>query len=143
MKVKDVEHDPEPHLPGPRLAYAVDDKGHYQIVESVGNSIGTLTVKMMWEHNNKQVEDAANRVRSGQESPLAFFMAYKIMNCGLLAPYVGIAGWRIKRHLRPSIFKKLKLPVLQRYADFFGVTLEEFVNPQMDRKDLILGKKER
>ncbi len=143
MKINDVEQDPETHLPGPRLTFAMDDTGHYQIVESVGNHLGTLTVKMMWEHINEQVEAAAGKVRSGQESPLAFFMACKIMDCGLIAQYVGMASWRIKRHLRPSVFKKLKTPVLQRYADFFGVTLAEFVNPQLDGIDLILGKKER
>jgi len=143
MKINDVEQDPETHLPGPRLTFAVDDTGHYQIVESVGNNLGTLSVKMMQNYVNEQVEAAAQKVQSGQESPLAFFMARKIMDCGLIAQYVGIASWRIKRHLRPSVFKKLKTPVLQRYADFFGVTIAEFVNPRLDRIDPILGKKER
>jgi hypothetical protein len=98
---------------------------------------------MMQNYVNEQVEAAAGKVRSGQESPLAFFMARKIMDCGLLAPYVGMASWRIKRHLRPSVFKKLKTPVLQRYADFFGVTIAEFVKPRLDRIAPILGKKER
>jgi hypothetical protein len=143
MKVKDVPQDPETHLPRARLTFAVDDEGHYQHVESVGNEIGTLTVKMLWEHYNEQVEAAAARVRSGQESPLAFFMAHKLMDPGLMAKYSGIARWRIKRHLRPSVFKKLKNPVLQGYADFFGVTLEEFISPPLDSKDFTLGKKER
>lgn len=143
MKVEDVEQDPETHLPGPRLTFAVDDTGHYQIVESVGNNLGTLSVKMMQNYVNEQVQTAADRVRAGQESPLAFFMARSIMDCGLVAQYVGMASWRIKRHLRPPIFKKLKSPILKRYADFFGVTLDELVNPRLDRIDPILGKKER
>lgn len=142
MKLKDVEQDPETHLPGPRLTYAVDDEGKYKTVESVGNSLGTLSVKMMQHHINDEVEAAAERVRSGKESPLAFFMALHIMDCGLLSQYVGIAGWRIKRHLKPSVFGKLKPDVLQRYADFFGVTLEEFIHPRLDRKYFLLGKKD-
>ncbi|HOQ41064.1 MAG: hypothetical protein BWX99_01905 [Deltaproteobacteria bacterium ADurb.Bin151] len=142
MKLKDVEQDPETHLPGPRLTYAVDDEGKYKTVESVGNSLGTLSVKMMQHHINDEVEVAAERVRLGKESPLAFFMALHIMDCGLLSQYVGIAGWRIKRHLKPSVFGKLKPDVLQRYADFFGVTLEEFIHPRLNRKYFLLGKKD-
>ena len=141
MKLKDVEQDPETHLPGPRLTYAVDDEGKYKTVASVGNSLGTLSVKMMQHHINDEVEVAAERVRLGKESPLAFFMALHIMDCGLLSQYVGIAGWRIKRHLKPSVFGKLKPDVLQRYADFFGVTLEEFIHPRLDRKYFLRGKK--
>lgn len=142
MKLKDVEQDPETHLPGPRLTYAVDDEGKYKTVESVGNSLGTLSVKMMQHHINDEVEVAAERVRLGKESPLAFFMALHIMDCGLLSQYVRIAGWRIKRHLKPSVFGKLKPDVLQRYADFFGVTLEEFIHPRLNRKYFLLGKKD-
>jgi hypothetical protein len=41
------------------------------------------------------------------------------MTVGLLAKYVRINRWRVKRHLKPRVFKKLKPSVLQRYADVF------------------------
>jgi len=34
--------------------------------------------------------------------------------------------WRVKRHLKPSVFKRLKPEIMPRYADLFGLTLAEF-----------------
>jgi hypothetical protein len=43
----------------------------------------------------------------------------------ILAKTAGIARFRVKRHFRPEIFAKLKLPVLDRYAKSLAVTMEE------------------
>ena len=142
MKVRDVPQDPGSHLPKGFMLYAVDDEGHYQSVLSVGNDLGTLSTKMLWEYLNEQVDAAAERVRSGQESPLAFYMARKIVDCGLLSKYVGMARWRIKRHLRPAVFKGLKPSILRRYADFFGVSVEEFASPSLENREILLHRKE-
>jgi hypothetical protein len=43
----------------------------------------------------------------------------------MLAKAAGIAVFRVKRHLRPEIFAKLKPSVLNRYTKALRVTLEE------------------
>jgi hypothetical protein len=48
------------------------------------------------------------------------------MTVGLAASYVRLPRWRVKRHLKPSVFNRLKPEIMQRYADLFGLTLAEF-----------------
>ena len=41
------------------------------------------------------------------------------------ASYVGFWQWRVKRHLKPKVFKKLSEKTLQKYADVFEISLNE------------------
>jgi len=50
------------------------------------------------------------------------------MNVALLAEYVEISKWRVKRHLKPRGFKKLKQDQLAAYAKVLGVSAEELLN---------------
>ena len=60
-------------------------------------------------------------------------MAKRLMTVGLLASYVRLPRWRVKRHLKPSVFSRLKPEILQRYADIFGLTPAEIRNiPEAD-----------
>jgi hypothetical protein len=142
MKVRDVPQDPGSSLPHGITMYAVDDQGRYQGVFSVGNEAADFCLQMTWEYIDEQIAVTAERVRAGTVSPLAFFMQRKFVDHKLLAKYVGMARWRIKRHLKPSVFRKLKPPILRTYADFFGVTVEEFISPSLDTHSLLLDKKE-
>jgi hypothetical protein len=137
MKVRDVPQDPGSHYPSGFTMYAVDDDGRYQSVESKGNDIGTLANRMVWERYDEDVAAAAAKVRSGELSPLAFFIALKIMDSKLLAKYVGMARWRVSRHLKPAVFAKLKPAILQKYADFFGVAVEDLVSPSLEQRELL------
>ena len=47
------------------------------------------------------------------------------MDVGILASYVGLWQWRVKRHFKPSIFKKLKNYTLQKYAEVFEISVDE------------------
>jgi len=55
-------------------------------------------------------------------------MMKKLMDVPLLAQYVGKWQWQVKRHLKPSVFRKLNDPMLQKYADVFGITVQELIN---------------
>ena len=47
------------------------------------------------------------------------------MDVSVLASYVEIWQWRVKRHFKPSVFKKLNSKVLQKYADVFEISIDE------------------
>jgi len=47
------------------------------------------------------------------------------MDIPVLAGYVGLWQWRVKRHFKPAVFKKLKEKTLQKYADVFEISLSE------------------
>jgi len=64
-------------------------------------------------------------VLAGLKSPLYYHMAQRQMNPAILAKTAGIAKFRVKRHLRPEIFSKLKPSIIDRYANALVVTREE------------------
>jgi hypothetical protein len=64
-------------------------------------------------------------VVANQASPLAYHMARNQMDVALLAQYMGLMRWRVKRHLKPRIFNKLPLNLLDRYASLLKVTVAQ------------------
>jgi len=140
MNVRDVPQDPQSYVPKGYIRYAVDDAGRYQTVHSIGSKEQTLANNLFWEHVEKKIASTAEEVRVGKASPLAFFMALKMIERGLLARYVGFSAWRVGRHLKPRVFKRLDPSILKRYADFFGVPMDEFLTPPLERREILLGK---
>lgn len=107
------------------VTYAVDDKGHYVMVPSVGWEPKNISNYQAWEVIAGQIERARQGVIDHEVSPLAFHMARNLMDIPLLAKYMGIMRWRVKRHLQPRIFKKMNKNLLRRYASLLKVTMEQ------------------
>lgn len=133
MKVRDVPQDPQTYVPGGYVRYAVDEEGRYQKIHSTGSDEQTLANTLFWEYVDRQIALAAQRVKEGVVSPLAYYMALGMLECGPLAGYVGLTTWSVRRHLKPKVFQRLRPSLLQRYADFFEVSLEELRHPALDR----------
>jgi hypothetical protein len=51
-----------------------------------------------------------------------------IMDVKLLASYIGLPRWKVRRHLSPSGFAKLEETVLRRYAEIFRIPVEGLTN---------------
>jgi len=66
-------------------------------------------------------------IKAGKLSPLAFQMTKNQMSPGLLSQYVAFSRWRVKRHLKPKPFKRLKPAILKQYADVFEITVEQLL----------------
>ncbi len=116
------------------VTYAVDDNGNYVMVPSAGWEPKNISNYQAWEVIAEQIETARCQVLSNEVSPLAFHMARNQMDVALLAQYMGIMRWRVKRHLKPQIFKKLNVNLLNRYASLLKVTVEQL-------QDILLVKK--
>jgi hypothetical protein len=106
------------------ICNAVDDDGNYVMTGSAGWEPKNIANDQAWEIIRDQITETVRKVRSGKLSPLAFFMVSNQMSPALLARYVGFNRWRVHRHLKPSVFKKLKPEILRRYADLFDVPVE-------------------
>ncbi|MBU0729370.1 MAG: hypothetical protein KKE17_11730 [Proteobacteria bacterium] len=124
------------------VCYAVDENGRYVLVPSAGWEPKNVTNAQAWEIIADQLRDVISRVRGGELSPLAYHMTKNLMDMGLLANYVGMFKWRVKRHMRPSIFRKLKPPMLARYAAVFEITVEELIDVS-NMSDEYLGRKKK
>jgi hypothetical protein len=107
------------------VAYAVDEQGRYVLVPSAGWEPKNISNYQAWEAIAEQIEAARRQVVARQVSPLAYHMARNQMDAALLGQYMGIMGWRVKRHLKPRIFNKLPRNLLDRYASLLKVTVAQ------------------
>lgn len=107
------------------LCYAVDENGEYTTQNSTGWEPKTVALNNAIEEINQRIADAKTRVLAGKTSPIEYYMELHKMDVGILASYVGMWQWRVKRHFKPSVFKKLSQRILKKYAEVFDISVEE------------------
>ncbi len=110
------------------LCYAVDDNGEYTTEKSTGWEPKTVALNNAIEEINERIEDAKSRVTAGETSPIEYYMELHKMDIGILASYVGFWQWKVKRHFKPSVFKKLNEKTLNKYAEVFEISINELQN---------------
>ena len=110
------------------LCYATDENGNYTTGLSTGWNPKTIALEISLNTINERIEEAKQNIKSGNASPIVYFMELHKMDWTTLADYVGMWKWRIKRHAKPSVFKKLNKTILQKYADTFQISVEELKN---------------
>lgn len=107
------------------LCYAVDENGVYTTENSSGWEPKTVALNNAIEEINERIEDSKNRVIEGKTSPIEYYMELHKMDVGILASYAGIWQFNVKRHFKPSVFKKLSEKTLKKYAEVFDISVEE------------------
>ena len=110
----------------------MDEAGRYVQTESAGWAPKNIANDQAWELIQAQVANALGNIHAGRRSPLAFHMAINQMNIGLLSKYVRMNRWRVRRHLKPGVFKGLPPQILKRYADVFEITVEHLLKVPPD-----------
>lgn len=107
------------------LCYAVNENGEYTTASSSGWDPKTIALNNAIQEINERVEDAKRKVLNNETSPVEYYMELHKMDVPILASYVGMWKWRVKRHFKPKVFKKLSQKILQKYADVFEVTIDQ------------------
>lgn len=107
------------------VVYAVDGSGNYSTELSTGWDIKTKALDVAWEDIQQRIANARQKVLNNEASPILYFTELRLMDIGILSAYTGFWKWTIRRHLKPSVFKKLSEKKLQQYADAFNVSVEE------------------
>lgn len=107
------------------LCYVKNADGKYTTDLSKGWDIKKQALDNAWEDINERVLDAAALVKSGEKSPVYYFMEKKLMDLIVLSGYTGFWKFTIKRHFNPAIFSKLSDAKLSKYAQAFEITLHE------------------
>lgn len=111
------------------VTYVVDSEGKYTTGQSTGWEVKTEALNIAWHDVEMKIDDARQKVLRGEASPILYFMEQKIMDIGILSSYTGFWKCTIKRHLKPSVFKKLSDEKLKKYAAIFEVSIEELKKP--------------
>jgi hypothetical protein len=126
MKKEDVPQDPSALVGVTRdVCYVKDKDGKYTTDLSIGWDVKKQALDNAWEDINERIAEAAAKVKSGEISPIFYFMEKKLMDLPLLSGYTGFWQWTIKRHFKPSVFKSLSESKLNTYAKAFDISVEE------------------
>lgn len=107
------------------LCYAVDENGEYTTENSSGWDPKTIALDNAIKEIEERVANAKNRVLNNETSPIEYYMEVHKMDLPILASYVGLWQWRVKRHFKPNVFKKLSNKILQKYAAVFDISVEQ------------------
>lgn len=107
------------------VCYATDKDGKYSAQQSRGWEVKIDALDVTWKDVENKVAAAKQKALDGEVSPLLFFMERSVMDTAVLAGYMGLFKWQVKRHLKPSVFDKLPQKTLEKYAEVFNVTVEE------------------
>lgn len=110
------------------MLYVKDSKGKYTTALSTGWEIKKVALDNAWDDINERVKMAAMAVKTGEKSPIFYFMELRLMDLPLLSDYTGFWKFTIKRHFKPSVFSKLSTSHLSKYAKVFAISVDELRN---------------
>lgn len=110
------------------MVYAVDDDGKFVSVQSTGWEAKSVVQQENLEVLDQRIQQALNDVKAGNVSPIVYFMELNRMDWQTLAAYMGKFTFFVKRHGKPNVFKNLNTKTLQKYADVFGISLNDLQN---------------
>ena len=78
----------------------------------------------------RQEAEAEAAWQRGELSPLKCLMYRYRLDEPALAQITGLFQWRIRRHFRPAVYRRLSASILARYADAFGLPVEQLIGYQ-------------
>jgi hypothetical protein len=110
------------------LVYALDEKGNYTTALSTGWEPKTIALTNSIEDINERVAFAKSQFENNEASPIVYFMEVNRMDIGILASYVGMWQWRVKRHFKPRVFAGLSDKIVNKYATAFDLSIEDLKN---------------
>lgn len=127
MKLDDVPQDAETssYAGHSKLLYAVDPQGYYQGAQSAGWDAENYATQQALAELELLEQQALQDWRSGKLSPLPCLMYRYRMDELALAQVTGLWRWRLRRHFKPQVFACLSHALLARYADAFGLSIEQ------------------
>ena len=131
MKIEDVPQDKEDYKQRSQIkkvVYATDKDGNYTTVPSLGWEVEHQATMQAWEEIEEELKEISQEIKEGKLSPIYYFMRKSLMDVSLLAEHIGKWKWQVKRHLKPSGFKKLGTEVLEKYAAIFNCTVEDLTH---------------
>ncbi|MDR0702114.1 MAG: hypothetical protein LBF61_06840 [Azoarcus sp.] len=105
-----------------RGVYARDVDGRLRLVLSKGWEAEEIVTRQAVEAFEALAAAALERARLGKSSPLEYHMYRARMDPVLLAQASGLWRWRVRRHLKSTVFAGLPPALRQRYADAIGIT---------------------
>ena len=127
MKLSEVPKDDANVMEGKTsfIQYAVDKDGKYVQEKSPGFQPQNIALEQAWDEANERISDALQEVIENKKSPIYYFMHRELMDEKILSEYMDMFKWRMKRHFKPKVFKKLESDTIQKYMEIFKLESED------------------
>jgi hypothetical protein len=110
------------------MLYVKNEEGKYTTGLSTGWDVKKEALDNAWDDINERIDEARESVRDGMKSPIHYFMELRLMDFPVLSAYTGFWPFVIRRHMKPSVFKKLSNRKLKKYAKAFEIGIDELKN---------------
>jgi len=107
-----------------KVMYAKNDQGEFERY-NYGSSVEEFATKIAVEEYELLKQECLEQIKQGITSPIAYFMYENRMDLPTLSSAVGMFQFRVKRHLRMSVFQKMSDTLLEKYAEVFNINLQE------------------
>jgi len=107
------------------LFYSYDEDGKFTRNVGFHGESDRIILQQVWDTFAERIEDARHKVKTGKASPILFYMEKILADPMNLSKMAGISLLRVKWHLRPGPFKRLSEKTLKKYADAFGISIEQ------------------
>lgn len=105
-----------------KVMYAKNEQGEFERF-NYGSSVEEFATQVAVEEYETLKQECLERIKQGISSPIEYFMYENRMDLPTLASAVGMFQWRVKRHLKMSVFQTMSDALLLRYADAFSLDL--------------------
>ncbi len=126
MKIKNVPQDNSSTYGKMKKAiYASLEDGTIKSIGSSGWEVEEVVTRQAIDELEENKKEAYKKVKSGEKSPLYFYMYELRMDLAVLSQSTGFFKWSIKRDFKPEVFAKISEKRLLVYCDVLGKTLEE------------------
>lgn len=107
-----------------KVMYAPNSSGEFQTF-NYGSNIEEYATKLAVEEYEELQKECLENIRNHISSPIEFYMYKNRMDIPTLASVIGFFQFRVKRHLKAKYFNTLNNKILQKYADIFGITIDD------------------
>ena len=110
------------------LFYSYGANGNFEKRVGYHGESTRVTLQQAWDLFNERIEEAKQKVKAGLASPILYFMEKTLVTPMDLSMHTGIMVWRVKRHLKPKVFKRLNEKTLIKYTEVFKISLDQLKN---------------
>jgi len=107
-----------------KVMYAPNDNGDFQTF-NYGSDVEEYATKLAVEEYEILMAQSLKDIKANISSPIEYYMHKNRMDIPTLASVVGMFSFRVKRHLKADIYKKLNDKILNKYAFAFQIELKE------------------
>lgn len=107
-----------------KVMYGTNDNGEFLRINYASSVEEFATITAVQEYKDLEKE-CLEDIKNNIASPIKYFMYKNRMDLPTLSSAVDMFSFRVKRHLRMEIFRKLNDKILEKYAKAFGIEIEE------------------